>query len=114
MRTLVSLLALAACAAPGTPSHLPHPLAMPGAVIGHAISEVHYRARRAALSDFVRSHHAALLSELPQVGPAMTRAMGLARVPLSQRPTLLARLSDSRALYADPEALVVALMVHGA
>ena len=113
MRYVWFLILLPAC----TPeaSHIPNPVLLPGQAASTAVSNATYGARRARVSRHVAAHHPALMAEIAAgSGPHLTQAMDLARVKAADRPALIRRLQQDRALYAaDPEALIVALMVHG-
>ncbi len=115
----IGLILLAAALGSGcagqSASHLPHPLALPGAAIGTAIENGIYGARRRQVSDWVQTHHAKLIAQIRAGGGGhLQHAMDLARVPQQDRQALIHRLTSDLALYqSDPEALIVALMVHG-
>ena len=116
MRILLILPLLAACASPDAPSHLPNPLLLPFAAIGNSISNATYNARRTKVSRFVVQNFEALKAELPSPNqPLLTKAMSIARVPVVNRPALLADLRTNPQIYNtyDPEPLVIALMING-
>lgn len=106
-------IALAACTTEAR--HIPNPLLLPGQAVSAAASNAAYGARRNRVKSHVTAHHATLMAEIDAGGgPHLSRAMHLARVPRDKRPSLIRRLQADRALYrADPEALTIALMVHG-
>ncbi len=97
-------------------SHLPNPLLLPGQAVSNAAQNASYKARRARVAEHVRAHHPTLIAEIAaDGGPHLQQAMHLARVPAQNRDALQRRLRQDLALYrTDPEALIVALMVHGA
>ncbi len=111
----LAALTLAACAGGDDASHLPSPLALPGQALGNAIGNGIYNARRGRVEAFVKANHPALIGEIRAGGgPRLARAMELAGVAPEMRPTLALRLRADIGLYENsPEALVVALMVHG-
>ncbi|SMX35256.1 hypothetical protein [Actibacterium lipolyticum] len=113
-RWLLPTLLLAACAG-GEASHIPHPLALPGAAISTAVENSVYNAKRSKVKTFVTAHLPQIEAEIIQGGgPTLTQAMALAKVPADRQPELVARLGEDIDLYrADAEALTVALMVHG-
>jgi len=95
------------------PSHLPHPLALPGAAIGTAVENATYGARRGKVKAHVTEQFDPLLVEIAKGGgPMLSKAYNLARVPASKREALTALLKDDPRLRTDPEALTVSLMVH--
>ena len=105
----------AACST-GEASHLPaNPLLFPVYGASTALENASYNAKRRKVKDHVVAHHAALLSEIEgQRGPQLTQAYQLADIPAPVQPELYRRLRADIAQYrASPEALVVALMVHG-
>ena len=116
-RALLAALLLAACAGGSgdDASHLPNPLSLPGQALGNAIGNGIYNARRGKVEAFVKANHPALIEEIRAGGgPLLTHAMALAGVRPEMRPTLALRLKADIGLYLNsPEALVVALMVHG-
>ncbi len=114
-RALPAALLLAACAGGDDGSHLPNPLSLPGQALGNAIGNGIYNARRGKVEAFVKANHPALIEEIRAGGgPLLTHAMALAGVRPEMRPTLALRLKADIGLYLNsPEALVVALMVHG-
>ncbi|HHL21952.1 MAG TPA: hypothetical protein ENJ52_10575 [Aliiroseovarius sp.] len=67
------------------------------------------------MEQFVRTNHKALIAEIERGGgPRLDQAMDLAAIPTATRPGLRALLKSDIGIYRnDPEALVVALMVHG-
>lgn len=107
-------LMLAGCASTD-PSHIPNPLALPGQAITTGVQNASYQSRRARVELHVKTHHPALIAQITAGGgPELTQAMDLARVAARDRDILLLRLQSERQLYsASPDALVVALMVHG-
>ena len=113
-RWLLPTLMLAACAG-NEANHIPHPLALPGAVVSTAVGNSLYNAKRNKVKAYVAVNLAQLDAEIAQGGgPGLTHAMGLAGVPVAQHPALAARLHADRSLYqGDAEALTIALMVHG-
>lgn len=113
MRALFCLVALGAC---GTEAnHLGNPLLWPVTLPVSAVEEAVYGARRAEVSDYVADQYPALLADIrASGGPTLATAFDLARVPPETRAVVTARMAGDIALYeADPEALVVALMVSG-
>lgn len=111
---IVGLCLLAGCNS-GT-SHLPNPLLLPGQAIATGLENSVYTARRSRVAQQVQQYHAEIIEEIiAGEGPQISTAMALARVPAHRQPELLTRLREDIALYrTDAEALVVALMVHGA
>ena len=108
------------CAACSTQEarHLPaNPLLLPVYGASAAVHNATYNARRGQVEAFVNEHHDQLISEITQTpgpGPALARAYTLARVPKAAQAPLTKRLAEDTRLYrTSPEALVVALMVHG-
>jgi len=112
-RALVLLVVLAACS--NEASHVPNPVLLPGHAISAGLHNVAYNARRRPVSALVTQNHAELVTEISAGGgPVLDQAMALARVPVSRRPELQARLREDLDLYRrDPEALTVAIMVQG-
>ena len=108
-----TLLLLAACST--TASHVPNPLLLPGQAVATGLENAAYNARRSKVSAHVKAHHALLIAEIENSGGAyLNEGFRLARVPPARHPGLRTRLREDIALYRrDPEALVVALMVHG-
>ncbi|WP_095588814.1 hypothetical protein [Actibacterium ureilyticum] len=96
-------------------SHIPNPVLLPGQAVSTGIANAAYGARRARVARHVAVHHPTLMTEIAAGGgPKLSQAMDLARVRVADRPALIRRLQQDRALYAaDREALIVALMVHG-
>ncbi|WP_371224349.1 hypothetical protein [Roseovarius sp. 2305UL8-3] len=100
----------------GEASHLPaNPLLLPVYGASAALENASYNAKRRKVEKHVINHHTALLGEIEtQPGPALAQAYLLADVPAPVQAVLLDRLREDIAQYrASPEALVVALMVHG-
>lgn len=111
---VICCLALPACAPQGA-SHLGNPLLLPVHAVSAGMSNAAYAARRRPVERYVAEHHQTLLAELTAPAtPHLTEAMRLARVTPTTQPLLIKRLREDRHIYEnDPEALVVALMVHG-
>ncbi len=111
---LFALSLLAGCD-PSQPSHLPNPLLLPGQAIGTAAGNAVYNARRGKVEVYVKSNFPALVQEMKAGGgPHLDQAMTLAGVAAATRPILLLRLKSDIGIYENsPDALVVALMVHG-
>ena len=116
MRYLVLTLPLTGAACADHPSHLPNPLLLPAQAVSATVQNASYDARRERVKDHVTAHHAEILSEIAAGGGArLFTAMELAWVSAPKRPALIDLLRKDIALYReDPEALTVALMVHGA
>ncbi len=110
---VLTLPLLVACSAEA--NHLGNPLTWPAAAVTTALSNASYDARRAKVTAFVNAHHRAIISQASaKGGPAYLQALSLAQVPENRRASLKAELTNNP-IYADnAEALVVALMVHGA
>ena len=116
MRSLIILSLLSACASTDAPSHVPNPLAFPFLAIGNGLSNASYNARRQKVSRFVNAHFLAIKLELgTPTTPRLTQAMNLAEIPAQSRPGILGEITQHPEIYqrADPEPLIVALMVHG-
>ena len=116
MRSLIILSLLSACASTDAPSHVPNPLALPFLAIENGLSNASYNARRQKVSRYVRAHFEAIKQETGTSNtPHLTHAMTLARVPAQRRQSLLREVTQHPEIYqlADPEPLIVALMVHG-
>ncbi len=107
-------LLLAACAN-SEASHLPHPLMLPAEALATTAGNALYGARRGRVEAFVKANHPALMAEIGTGGgPLLEKAMDLAAVRPDMRPALRLRLQADQPLHAEsPEALVIALMVHG-
>lgn len=111
-RFLLVFAGLAACA---EPSHIPNPILLPGAAISTAVENSVYNARRSKVKSYVQDNQIAVESDMRAAeGPNLTQAMTLAKVPEAEQ-TALAQLlrADQHIYLGDPEALTVALMVHG-
>ena len=111
-RFLLVFAGLAACTAP---SHIPNPILLPGAAISTAVENSAYNARRSKVKTFVTQQQPGIEAEIKTgTGPLLTQAMDLARVPPHEQPTLAKLLQADQHIYlGNPEALTVALMVHG-
>ena len=111
---LISLL-LVGTGCGNTTSHVPNPLLLPGQAVATGIENAVYNARRGKVSAHVKAHHEEIVTDIEQGnGPHLQQGIALARVAPARQPQLLAALRKDLALYrSDPEALVVALMVHG-
>jgi hypothetical protein len=114
-RPVVLGLALLLASCGGEANHLGNPLAWPGQLVGSAVQNGLYDARRDRVEAFVAAHQAAILAEAAAGGGAtLHQAMDLAGVPAGQRAALTAELRQGHDRYVrDGETLVVALMVHG-
>lgn len=108
------VLMLSACD-PSQPSHLGNPLLLPGQAISNSVQNAQYNTRRGQVEIFVKTNFDALIVDIDAGGgPTLTQAMDLARVQAPTRPILALRLKSDMAIYRkSPDALVVALMVHG-
>ncbi|HGG06750.1 MAG TPA: hypothetical protein ENK28_14925 [Aliiroseovarius sp.] len=111
---LISISLLAGCSN-GEANHLGNPLTWPFGAISSGIENATYGAKRQKVEQFVSANHKALIGEIERGGgPRLDQAMDLAAIPTATRPGLRARLQSDIGIYRnDPEALVVALMVHG-
>jgi hypothetical protein len=74
-----------------------------------------YSQIRGQVELLVKTNHAALLEQIAAgQGPLLTEALDTAGVPPSDRPARVLQLQGDLSLYtANPEALVVALMLYG-
>ncbi|NOR62366.1 MAG: hypothetical protein GQ535_07740 [Rhodobacteraceae bacterium] len=116
MRILLIAPLLAACTSPSAPSHLPNPLLLPFAAIGNGLSNASYNTRRAEVSRFVVANFDAIKQELGSTAqPLLTQAMALAKIPVASRAAFLSEAQQNPDIYqtANPEPLIVALMVYG-
>ncbi|MCF6443413.1 hypothetical protein [Nereida sp. MMG025] len=114
MKPIVFLaFALAGCG--GTASHLPNPLLLPGQAVITGLENSAYTTRRGKVSRYVAANSDAILQDAKAGGgPALTKAMQIARVPADRHRELRHVLKADAELYAtNQEALVVAIMVHG-
>lgn len=103
---------LAACSS-DAPSHLPNPVTLPVNAASTALENLSYNARRSKVQAFVNENHRFLIDEIALGGgPTLAEAMNLAQIDMEKRVDLNAQLSKDLFLYAEPEPLVVALMVH--
>jgi len=112
---LLPLCFLVACSS-GEANHLGNPLLWPIGIVSNGLDNASYNAKRRKVEAHVAAHYPALMAQIKAGGGAqLSRGMDLAGVPDATRPTLRDRLRADIALFQnDPEALVVALMVHGA
>lgn len=104
------------------PSHLPAPWELPGAVLGNAIDNATYGARRGRVVAYLTENASVLRSELA-VGAGIhnDRVMDLAGIPLDRRQVVNAEFRASPNIYLgkspaeilDIEAVTVLLMVNG-
>lgn len=106
-------LILGACT--GQTNHLGNPLSWPGALVASTVSNGVYQQRRGQVELLVKSNHPTLLDQIGAgSGPILNQAFDTARVPEQDRPTRIIQLQSDLGLYAaNPEALIVALMVYG-
>ncbi|MDF1670501.1 MAG: hypothetical protein P1U83_12865 [Roseovarius sp.] len=114
-RFVILPLILSACT-PQNASHLPNPLLLPAYGTTSVLENASYNARRGKVERFVAAHHAQLLDEIGGAeGGYLAQAYTLARIPDTERGVVTSRLRANLAQYRhSQEALVVALMVHGA
>jgi len=113
MKQLLLILPLAACAQPGT---IANPLAAPTRAINATVEAASPAARRERVAQHVSTHHAEILSEIEAGGGTqLSIAMELAWIAAPKRAAVIGLLAEEVALYRDtPDALVSALMLHGA
>jgi len=113
--TLLILGTLAVSGCSQDANHLGNPLTWPVAALNSGLNNAVYNARRDRVSHYVSQNHSHLTANIATgKGPYLDQAAALAYVRPARRAELLAALVSEQALYArDPEALVVALMVHG-
>ena len=99
----------------GEANHLGNPLLWPAWGVSSAVQNGIYGARRAEVSALVAANHPELIAQIANGGgPGLGAAMDAALIPAEARPALIASLQSDLPLHAaDPETLVVALMVHG-
>ncbi len=111
---LMSLSVMAACSN-GDANHLGNPLTWPFGAVSAGIDNATYGAKRRQVERFVNANHPALIGEITRGGgPLLDQAMNLAAIPGQTRPGLRTLLQSDIEIYRnDPEALIVALMVHG-
>lgn len=109
---LMLCLILGACDA----GHLGNPLTLPARAIGSAASNAVYNTRRARVSAYVMAHHPAFAADIRTgSGPHLIQSAMLAEVSSTAFRVMTGQLAkDIRPYQTDAEALVVALMVHGA
>ncbi|WP_421701481.1 hypothetical protein [Aliiroseovarius sp.] len=113
MKQLLLILPLAACAQPDT---IANPLAAPARAINATVEAASPEARRARVAQHVTAHHAEILSEIAAGGGIrLSTAMELAWIAAPKRAAVIGLLAQDIALFREsPEALVSALMLHGA
>lgn len=110
--TLGAGLALFFAGCSSTPNHLGNPVTLPIRALTHQLSEAPYRMRRARVAEYVHQNHAALLEQIQRgSGPALEQALTLAGHPAQGRQPTRAQLQQDYAIMADPEAMIVSLMV---
>ena len=92
-----------------------NPLLLPVYGASTTLDNARYGAIRAKVERHVFTHHDGLMTEIAtSPGPLLSQACDLARVPTPARIELYRRLKLDASLYrSSPDALVVALMVHG-
>lgn len=109
------LIALTLGACSGEANHLGNPLTWPGQVISSTLSNAVYDSRRAKVFAYVEAHQAAVLSDAAKGGGThLAAAMDLARVPMDRQSALTQELAANPIYVGNTDAVVVALMVHGA
>lgn len=112
---LAMVLTLTGCDA----GHLGNPALWPGMAVGSGIENASYNARRKQVQGHVTAHQGEILADIRTGnGPALTKAMDLARVPVKIRAGLVQMLKQDIAKFTPDtpharEQLVVWLMVHG-
>lgn len=97
------------------PSHIPNPILLPGAAVSTALENSVYNARRGKVKTYVLENQSGVEADIRAGGGSMlSQAMDLAKVPAPEQPALAQLLRADQHIYlGDPEALTVALMVHG-
>lgn len=110
---LIALCLTTACT--GGANHLGNPILWPIGAVSTGVENATYGAKRRKVSAHVHANFATLIGEIMAgSGSKLAQGMDLARVPNGERAALRALLKSDIAIYqGDPEALVVALMVHG-
>lgn len=105
----LALILLAACGPQGEPLFSPFDPAQNG------INAAAYSQRRGSVELIVKSEFPAILSDISAgSGPALTRAMEAAQIPVQDRPARVLQLQGDLGLYAaNPGALVTALVIYG-
>ena len=112
---LVMVLVLGAC----DMGHLGNPVMWPGMIVGGAIENASYDARRKRVSDHVAANYNALIADIRAGGgPTLTKAADLAIVHPTARATMRQDLRNDLGKFtpdspAARENLVVWIMVHG-
>ena len=100
MKTLLSLfflLSLTACSR--GPSHLPSVFELPTAVIGSAIENTLYSAKRQRVSRFVKQHYASLRTDIIQGGgETLEKALSLSGVKPNDKARVTQRLHNDKDL----------------
>jgi hypothetical protein len=96
-------------------NHLGNPLTWPATLVASTVSNGIYQQRRGQVELLVKSNHPALLDQIAAgTGPILAQAFDTAGVPEPDRPARIIQLQSDLGLYAaNPEALIVALMVYG-
>lgn len=114
MKRLLLIPLLAGCT--DQPSHIPNPLALPAQAVATTVQNAGYGARRDRVARYVADHHGEIVADIAAGGGAtLTTAMELAWIAAPKRAAVTGVLAEDLTQYSrDPEALVVALMVHGA
>lgn len=115
---LLMLLGLFGCS--NSPSHLPSPLELPGAVVGTLVENATYGARRKRVKAYVVANYVTLREQAKVgQGAVLERALDLAGVSGDKRVKAKQELQAEHARYfsdtanPDVEPVVVVLMVHG-
>ncbi|WP_108814310.1 hypothetical protein [Loktanella sp. Alg231-35] len=110
---LITVLLLAACS--NEANHLGNPLMLPVTGVSTVIGNAAYEKRRGQVELIVKSNYDTIRQEIGAGGgPALTKAMDAAGIPVSERPARIIQLQSDIGIYhASPGALVTALMVYG-
>ena len=113
MKRYILILPLAACAQPDT---IANPLAAPARALSDTVEAASPTARRNRVSRQVAAHHGEILAEIEHGGGVeLSLAMELAWIAAPKRAAVIGLLAQDIETYrTDADALVSALMLHGA
>lgn len=112
--TILLTLAFSLIACSNNASHMPNVFQLPGAVVGSAIDNAVYNARRNKVTAFVKEHYSEIHQDvMAGGGQHLQQALLVAEIPETKHKQAIQQLISDQTLYFNPSEKVANQLMHG-